>query len=150
MDSLSSSLSSLSSTPTNSRASSYNDLLKSLLSQPRSSLDSNTLQSCISKYLDVAAFSDLNSAGGGLVVGRQVLNDFLSQIKAATKSQAGVAAIQEGSQDADTEMKTAVGEKEEEGDHVPAIKDLETMISVLQNAIDKTSTKVLSFEEQVS
>jgi len=145
MTDISSSLNSLSTSSTSDRPSGYLSILNSILSQPRSSLSSNSLIDSISTYLDIAAFSDLNSAGGGLVVARKVLDDFVVAIQNAIKTKTTT------SQE-DVEMKVdgdGHGDQDE-GDHVPAIRDLETTIKVFQNAIDKTSSKVLSFEEQVS
>lgn len=115
------------------RPAAYLSYLKKLISQPSSKLTSGDLKQHLSTYLDEAVFSDANSQGGGLIVGRQVLSDFNDAIAEERKVK---------SEDGDAVMKSSSDE--------PAIKDEDTRREILEDALEKTQPRVLSFEEQVS
>lgn len=133
MDALSSDLTSIANQASSSRAPAYLKVLKSLLARPASELPADQLQRCLSAYLDQAVFSDTNSTGGNLVVGRQVLSDFdLAVVEAGASSQG------EGGEDATM------------GQNDPAIKDEEVRRTVFEDALEKVQPRVISFEEQVS
>lgn len=123
------------STSTSARPSEYLAFLEGVLVQPASTLNAESLRHDLSVYLDEAVFSDANSQGGGLIVGRQVLSDFNDAIAKAGKR----SATEEGG---DQVM-------ESDGDK-PAIKDETVRREILEHALEKAQPRVLSFEEQVS
>jgi COP9 signalosome complex subunit 4 len=120
-----------------SRPAAYLALLNQLLSQPASLLSADALRQKLSEYLDEAVFSETNSQGGGLMVGRQVLSDFSEAIAKVGNGASS------GGTDGDHVMKS-------EGDDMPAIVDEEVQREVLELALEKVHPRVLSFEEQVS
>ena len=123
---------------TSSRPATYLAFLNQLLSQPASAVSAPVLRQKLAEYLDEAVFSDANSQGGGLVVGRQVLSDFsqaLSDVAKGSNNSGGAA-------DGDQVMK----EEEDE----PAIMSEDLRREVLEDALEKIQPRVLSFEEQVS
>lgn len=123
------------SSATSSRPAAYLDFLNKLLSQPASAVSASELRQKLSEYLDEAVFSDANSQGGGLIVGRQVLSDFSQAIADVVKGFSGGV-------DGDQVMKG-------EGDE-PAIISEDVRRDVLEDALEKIQPRVLSFEEQVS
>lgn len=128
---LASALNDAASKPTSTRTQAYQEILVSLLEQPRSSLSAEALVQACSDYLDTTVFSDLNSSGGGLVVGRNTLTAFDEAIKKAGHAPA------EAMQGDDEQAK-------------PAIQDEEVQKEILEAALAKVQPRVLSFEEQVS
>ena len=121
-------------TSASQRPAAYLTFLSSLLSQPASVLGAPALRQKLSEYLDEAVFSDANSQGGGLMVGRQVLSDFSTEIAKMAKGLGHSA-------DNDQVMKS-------EGDE-PAIMDEDVQRDVLEDALERVQPRVLSFEEQV-
>lgn len=130
MDSLPERLAQIESASATSRPAQYSQVLSQLLSSPRSELPSEAFLTAANTYLDRAVFSDANSTGGGLVVGRQVLAEFEKAVEAATKVE------KDGMED--------------DGPQVPAVKDPDVRRQILEDALEKVQPKVLSFEEQVS
>lgn len=122
------------STSTSARPAAYLTFLQDLLSKPSSIISASLLRQKLAQYLDEAVFSDANSQGGGLIVGRQVLADFSQAISDVAKSSSGVV-------DEDQVMKT-------EGDE-PAIMSEDLRREILEDALEKIQPRVLSFEEQV-
>lgn len=120
--------------PSSSRAKAYNDIFLSTLRLPRSTLSSDDLLQICSHYLDVTVFSELNSSGGGLVVGRSTLTSFDESIRRIVGA-------------SDDMQHDAQGEDESTQ---PAIRDEEAQRDVLEAALAKVQPRVLSFEEQVS
>lgn len=123
------------STSTSARPAAYLVFLHNLLSKPSSQVSSSLLRQKLAEYLDEAVFSDANSQGGGLIVGRQVLADFSQAISDVAKSSSGSA-------DEDLVMKTVEGDE-------PAIMSEDLRREILEDALEKIQPRVLSFEEQV-
>ncbi|CAO1639176.1 unnamed protein product [Sympodiomycopsis kandeliae] len=111
------------------RTQEYLNALNSLLTQPRSSVSAQQLLSSASQFLQVAVFSDLNSSGGGLIVGRSTLsalNECVKQV--VTDGQNGSLQAQEQ----------------------PIILDEEVRLQLYQDTLAKIQPRMLSFEEQAS
>jgi COP9 signalosome complex subunit 4 len=125
-------LSALASSPTSTRAAAYQEQLHSLLRRPRRDVSPAALRAALAAFLDAAVFSDANSTGGGLVVGRQVLEAFDTALAGPLSAP------------------PAERKDEELGAEDPAVWDEETRTTLFEDAIEKVQPRVLSFEEQVS
>ncbi|SNX82211.1 related to COP9 - signalosome complex subunit 4 [Melanopsichium pennsylvanicum] len=123
--------------PNNSRIFAYDSLISELLSQPSSNLSRNDLLEAISAYLRHAVFSEQNSTGGGLVIGRQALT--------ALEHHAGRMAEEHASRQRDRDRM-----QDDEDESVPPIADNDTRRRMLENALEQLQPRVLSFEEQAS
>lgn len=128
------------STPASQRAGAYVAILTELLKQPSSAVDGAALVDALSTYLDQAAFSEANSSGGNLVVGRQVLFDFDCVI--ARAAQDASAAADQHAHGTDHVMTDSAA--------VSAIADDDVHQRVLEMALEKVQPRVLSFEEQAA
>lgn len=115
------------------RPGAYLTYLNALISQPASMIGAPALHQKLSEFLDEAVFSENNSQGGGLMVGRQVLSDFNEAIAKVARGNGA---------DGDQVMKS-------EGD-APAVMDEDVQREILELALEKVQPRVLSFEEQVS
>ena len=132
LETFSSELGAIASQPNSSRPAAYHQLILKALRSPASDLSEHELIQAISLYLQQAVFSEQNSTGGGLVVGRQALTSFSDEIKQVSHQKASVAGaddMQDGS--------------------IPAIHDPEVRRKVLEEALERLQPRVLSFEEQV-
>lgn len=124
------SLQSAATKPPQQRGQDYLAILKALLEQPRSEVSEPDLTSAATHFLDVAVFSDLNSSGGGLIVGRSTLSAFDQCIKDVVASRRG-------------------GGGNAEDSTTPAIVDEEVRLQIYKDALEKIQPRILSFEEQV-
>ncbi|CAO1623709.1 unnamed protein product [Parajaminaea phylloscopi] len=129
------SLQACASAPAAARTQAYQDILTQLLSQPRRQVSAEELLQACDHYLETTVFSDLNSAGGGLVVGRNVLSAFDEAVRTA-----GQAADASMPQDNEQEAQS----------HEAAIRDHPVQRDVLEMALSKVQPRVLSFEEQAT
>lgn len=144
MEALESTLTSIAGQAPSTRASSYLTALKGLLKCPAIELPGDQLRQYLSLYLDQAVFSETNSTGGNVVVGRQVLSDFdLAVAEAGGLSSSTQGPSHQGEWQSAKEDATM-------GDGEPAIKDEEVRRAVFEDALDKVQPRVISFEEQVS
>ncbi|EPQ29571.1 uncharacterized protein PFL1_02790 [Pseudozyma flocculosa PF-1] len=126
-------LASIASQPNATRAPSYRTLLGEALAKPSSELDADQLVQITAAYLQNAVFSDQNSTGGGLVVGRQALTLFAHEIASAAQLH-----------------KSSGAESEMNDGSLPAIAEPDVRRRILEDALDKLQPRVLSFEEQAS
>lgn len=124
-------LAALASSPTSTRAAAYQEQLHALLRRPRRDVAPAALRAALAAFLDAAVFSDANSTGGGLVVGRQVLQAFDAAL-------AG-------------ELSAPPRERKDDelGADDPAVWDEDLRTTLFEDAIAKVQPRVLSFEEQV-
>lgn len=132
LDELSAQLHQVSSQSNAARSAAYARLISEVVNRSANSLNTQQLLQATSLYLQNAVFSEQNSTGGGLVIGRQALNAFEKEI-------AAVAAKHGSKQD---ESMQDVG--------APAIADPSTRRQVLENSLEQLQPRVLSFEEQAS
>ncbi len=143
-----------SSAPTSSRAAAYQALLAPLLAAPRAQVDAGRLKQLLHAYLDEAAFAPSNSAGGGLVVGRQVLLHFVEEIQRAAAASTGsteTAAAGSAQPQAQSHGGDAMAVDADEDDpSLPAITSLETRREVIEAAVDKVNDRATVFEDGVS
>ncbi|SPO22880.1 related to COP9 - signalosome complex subunit 4 [Ustilago trichophora] len=123
--------------PNNARLAAYDTLISDLLQQPSSKLSRHELLEATSAYLRHAVFSEQNSTGGGLVIGRQALT--------ALEHHAGRVAEGYASQQRDKDRMQDV-----EDENMPPIADSDTRRQMLENALEQLQPRVLSFEEQAS
>ncbi len=123
--------------PNNARLAAYDSLISDLLAQPSTKLSSSNLLEATSAYLRHAVFSEQNSTGGGLVIGRQALT--------ALEQHVGRIAEKCEMQLRDKDSMQDVGEES-----TPAISDRDTRRQLLENALEQVQPRVLSFEEQAS
>lgn len=123
--------------PNSSRLAFYESLISDLLQQASNKLNRNDLLEATSAYLRHAVFSEQNSTGGGLVIGRQALT--------ALEHHAGRIAEQYETQRRDKEIM-----QDDQDESVPAIADRDTRRQLLENALEQLQPRVLSFEEQAS
>ncbi|KAN0059698.1 hypothetical protein ACQY0O_008270 [Thecaphora frezii] len=125
--------------PNSSRAAAYRALIADAFRKPSSELNQDQIVQLTSLFLQNAVFSDQNSTGGGLVVGRQALSLFAEEI--ATAASAHAPARGGGEDDDTAQMQDGT---------IPAIADPDTRRRILQDALDRLQPRVLSFEEQAS
>lgn len=137
LDSFTGQLQQIASQSNNARPASYDALISDLLQQPSSKLSRNDLLEATSAYLRHAVFSEQNSTGGGLVIGRQALT--------ALEHHASRIAEHYESQQRDKDRMQDV-----EDETMPPIADRDTRRQMLENALEQLQPRVLSFEEQAS
>ncbi|KAJ9479866.1 COP9 signalosome complex subunit 4 [Pseudozyma hubeiensis] len=123
--------------PNASRLDAYEKLISDLLQQPSSKLNREELLEAASAYLRHAVFSEQNSTGGGLVVGRQALT--------VLEQHAGRIA-----EDHESRRRDKNRMQDDEDGGIPAIADRDTRRQLLENALDQLQPRVISFEEQAS
>ncbi|GAC93938.1 hypothetical protein PHSY_001506 [Pseudozyma hubeiensis SY62] len=123
--------------PNASRLATYERLISELLQQPSSELNREDLLGAASAYLRYAVFSEQNSTGGGLVIGRQALT--------VLEQHAGRIAEGYESRRRDKDRM-----QDDEDGGIPAIADRDTRRQLLENALDQLQPRVISFEEQAS
>ncbi|PWZ00846.1 hypothetical protein BCV70DRAFT_83244 [Testicularia cyperi] len=141
LNELTSQLQQISSQPNAARSAAYARLLTELLTKDISQLDGPALQQACSVYLQHAVFSEQNSTGGGLIVGRNALTAFEQHIARIARNAAAAKASEqnESMQDIDAEK---AGKS--------ALCDPDVCRQVLEDALDQVQARVLSFEEQAS
>lgn len=137
LESFTSQLQHVATQPNTARFAAYDSLISDLLQQPSRKLSRNDLLEATSAYLRHAVFSDQNSQGGGLVVGRQALT-------ALEHHAARIAEAYESQQRDKDRM------QDDEDGSVPPIADRDTRRQMLENALEQLQPRVLSFEEQAS
>lgn len=137
LDSFTAQLQHVATQPNSARPAAYDSLISTLLQQPSSKLSRNELLEATSAYLRHAVFSDQNSTGGGLVIGRQALT--------ALEHHSGRIADEHAAQQRDKDQMQDV-----EDDNMPPIADNDTRRQMLENALEQLQPRVLSFEEQAS
>lgn len=120
--------------PNNVRLATYESLISELLRQPLSKLGRDDLLEATSAYLRHAVFSEQNSTGGGLVIGRHALT--------ALEHHAWQIA-EEYERDKDR-MQDVNDES------MPPIANRDTRRQMLEHALELLQPRVLSFEEQAS
>ncbi|CAD6893266.1 unnamed protein product [Tilletia controversa] len=131
--------------PATSRSDAYIELYRQTVDRPESELPSNALESLTADYLDAAAFSDLNSTGGGLVVGRNVLSAFHKILSEARDSEDTGGAGGETKDDDDAVMQSSGSSRTRR-----AIDSPDTRTNIIDDALERLQPKVLSFEEQAT
>ncbi|CDR99642.1 hypothetical protein [Sporisorium scitamineum] len=124
--------------PNNARLAAYDSLISGLLQKPSSKLSRNDVLEATSAYLRHAVFSEQNSTGGGLVIGRQALT--------ALEHHAGRIAEEYESKQRDNDRM----QDDEDDGSAPSIVDRDTRRQLLENALEQLQPRVLSFEEQAS
>lgn len=137
LESFTSQLQHVATQPNNARLAAYDSLISDLLQQPLSKLSRKDLLEATSAYLRHAVFSNQNSTGGGLVIGRQALTAF--------EHHAGRVAEQYESQQRDKDRM-----QDDDDDSTPPIADRDTRRQLLEDALEQLQPKALSFEEQAS
>ncbi|KAE8210863.1 hypothetical protein CF327_g5314 [Tilletia walkeri] len=133
--------------PATSRSDAYIDLYRKTIDQPENELPASTLESLTADYLDAAAFSDLNSTGGGLVVGRNVLSAFHKVLSEARN-------VEDGTKGDDDAVMGGTSSTGGTGSNSTtrrrAIDDADTRINLIDDALERLQPKVLSFEEHAT
>ncbi|SJX60911.1 related to COP9-signalosome complex subunit 4 [Sporisorium reilianum f. sp. reilianum] len=124
--------------PNNARLAAYDSLISDLLQQPSSKLSRNDMLEATSAYLRHAVFSEQNSTGGGLVIGRQALT--------ALEHHVGKIAEEHETQRRDKDRM----QDDDDEQSAPSIVDRDTRRQLLENALEQLQPRVLSFEEQAS
>ncbi|KAK0556828.1 hypothetical protein OC846_000855 [Tilletia horrida] len=146
LDSFQSDLANIAGQPATARSDAYISLYASVAQLPESELPSSSLERLTSSYLDAAAFSDLNSSGGGLIVGRTVLSAFHKLLSDATQTSSQPAKEDDGG---DAVMSGA-GEGGNSSSKNRAIDYSDTCINLVEDALERLQPKILSFEEQAT
>ncbi|KAL9938035.1 hypothetical protein V8E36_002658 [Tilletia maclaganii] len=147
--------------PATARTEAYTALYARTANLPASELPASALQRLTGDYLDAAAFSDLNSTGGGLVVGRNVLTSFhalLAEASAGSSSSSSRAAddddeVMAGGADgpsSSTSGAGGAGAGAGAGKAPRAIDDADCRIDLIDDTLDRLQPKLLSFEEQAT
>ncbi|TKY85278.1 hypothetical protein EX895_006358 [Sporisorium graminicola] len=139
LDSFTAQLQHVATQPNNARLAAYDSLISDLLQLPSTKLSRNNVLEATSAYLRHAVFSEQNSTGGGLVIGRQALT--------ALEHHAGRVAEKYESQQRD---KDRMQDDDDDDGSAPAIVDRDTRRQLLENALEQLQPRVLSFEEQAS
>ncbi|KAK0529697.1 hypothetical protein OC834_003585 [Tilletia horrida] len=150
-DSFAAELAAIAAQPATARTDAYIDLYTRTANTPESELSSDTLQRLTANFLDAAAFSDLNSTGGGLVVGRNVLAAFHRLLSEARREEDGEAAAAAADGDNDAVMGGSSSSSGAGGSRPRrAVDDVDTRINLIDDALERLQPKILSFEEQAS
>ncbi|EST10223.1 Proteasome component (PCI) domain protein [Kalmanozyma brasiliensis GHG001] len=137
LDSFTSQLQHVATQPNNARLAAYDSLISDLLQQSSSKLNRMDLLKASSAFLRHAVFSDQNSTGGGLVIGRQALT--------ALEYHASRIAEEHELQRRDKDRM-----QDDDDDSTPAIADRDTRRQLLEDALEQLQPKAISFEEQAS
>ncbi|CCF54958.1 hypothetical protein NDA11_004634 [Ustilago hordei] len=137
LDSFTARLHDIATQPNNARLVAYESLISDLLQQPSSKLSSNDLLQATSAYLRHAVFSEQNSTGGGLVIGRQALT--------ALEHHSARLAEEYELQKRDKDRMQDI-----EDESMPSVADRDTRRQLLENALEQLQPRTLSFEEQAS